>query len=173
MEKKNVAIILLAIALVASGVGNIILGIMTGFLEVEAPEAKILTYVDTATPYVLDPVDCWDAYSGLIIEQSAEPLFTYNYSNNGQNIALIGALATSYTYDDSGAEAFYDITLRQGVTFHDVNLGMLMLPFGTLADGNTGGTLLDYYQVQNFQGIPNMFITLPMARLLSGIEPKS
>jgi ABC-type transport system substrate-binding protein len=119
MEKKNVAIILLAIALVASGVGNIILGIMAGLIEPTAPEAEILTYVDTATPYVLDPVDCWDAYSGLIIEQSAEPLFTYNYSNNGQNIALIGALATSYTYDDSGAEAFYDITLRQGVTFHD------------------------------------------------------
>ncbi|MFX0142066.1 MAG: ABC transporter substrate-binding protein [Candidatus Hodarchaeota archaeon] len=92
---------------------------MAGVVEFVPPEKKTITYVDTATPYVLDPVDCWDAYSGLIIEQCAETLFTYNYSNNGQNMVLIPGLATGYTYDDSGAEVFYDITLRQGVTFHD------------------------------------------------------
>jgi len=119
MEKKNVAIILLAIALVASGVGNIVLGIMSGLFQVRAPESRILTYVDTATPYVLDPCDCWDAYSGLIIEQVAETLFTYDYSGSGQNIKLIGGLATGYTYDDSGLEPFYDITLRKNVKFHD------------------------------------------------------
>jgi ABC-type transport system substrate-binding protein len=119
MEKKNVAIIVLAIALAASGVGNIILGIIAGFIEPFAPESKTLTYVDTSTPYVLDPVDCWDAYSGLIIEQCAETLFTYNYSNNGQNLELIPLLATGYVYNDAGPHPFYDITLRQGIKFHD------------------------------------------------------
>ena len=37
MEKKNLAIIILAIVLAASGVGNIILGIQLGFLEVLPP----------------------------------------------------------------------------------------------------------------------------------------
>jgi ABC-type transport system substrate-binding protein len=119
MEKKNVAIIVLAIALAASGVGNIILGIIAGFIEPFAPEKRILTYVDTSTPYVLDPVDCWDAYSGLIIEQCAETLFTYNYSDNGQNLELMPLLATGYVYNDAGDHPFYDITLRQGVKFHD------------------------------------------------------
>jgi ABC-type transport system substrate-binding protein len=119
MEKKNVALIILVVALVASGVGNIIMGVMLGAIEIVPPERNVLTYVDTATPYVLDPVDCWDAYSGLIIEQCAETLFTYNYSDNGQNMVLIPLLATGYTYDDTGDHPVYTLTLREGVEFHD------------------------------------------------------
>jgi len=37
MEKKNLAIIILAIVLAASGVGNIILGMQLGIIEVVAP----------------------------------------------------------------------------------------------------------------------------------------
>ena len=37
MEKKNIAIVILAIGLIASGVGNIFLGIELGFIEVTTP----------------------------------------------------------------------------------------------------------------------------------------
>jgi peptide/nickel transport system substrate-binding protein len=122
MEKKNVALIILVVALVASGVGNIIMGVMLGGIQLVPPQERVLTYVDTATPYVLDPVDCWDAYSGLIIEQCAETLFTYNYSDNGQNMVLIPLLATGYTYDDTGDHPVYTLTLREDVYFHDGTL---------------------------------------------------
>lgn len=117
MEKKNVAIIILAIFLAVSGVGNIILGLMAGVITLEPEEKNVLTQVHTSEPYALEPMDCWDYYSGLVIDQAAETLFHYDYSDMGTNMTLIGKLATGYTI--SGAGLIYTITLQPGVTFHD------------------------------------------------------
>jgi parallel beta-helix repeat protein len=73
-------------------------------------------YGSTATPYVIDPVDCWDSHSSLIIDQVAETLFTYNYSD--ESLPIKPLLATGYTLEPT-KKLNYTITLRQGVTFHD------------------------------------------------------
>jgi len=73
-------------------------------------------YGTTATPRVLDPVDCVYSRSSIVIDQVAETLFTYNYSD--PSLLLIPLLATGY-YLEPTEKLEYTIYLRQGVTFHD------------------------------------------------------
>lgn len=73
-------------------------------------------YGTTRNPYTLDPVDCWDLYSQNLLEQVAETLFTYNYSD--PNLPRIPLLATGVS-DISGGGLNYTINLRENVTFHD------------------------------------------------------
>ena len=67
-------------------------------------------------PYTLDPIDCWDRRSEKIIDQVAETLFTYNYSD--PDLPLIPLLATDVS-DISGGGLNYTIDLRENVIFHD------------------------------------------------------
>lgn len=94
--------------------------------EVRSEDTKILTkaspssipfiYGTIGKPYTIDPVDCWDLSSQRLIEQVAETLFTYNYSD--PNLPRIPLLATGVS-DISGGGLNYTIDLRENVTFHD------------------------------------------------------
>jgi hypothetical protein len=79
MEKKNLAIIILAVVLAASGVGNIILGISAGAFQ--QPEQKNVLKIGTTeggAPAVLDPVDSWDSVSNDVIAHVCDTLWTYD-----------------------------------------------------------------------------------------------
>ncbi|MFX1311938.1 MAG: hypothetical protein ACFFHD_04940, partial [Promethearchaeota archaeon] len=78
MEKKNLAIIVLAIALAASGVGNIILGVMSGFVQLAPEETQTLVVGYASNPAALDPVDTWDVPSHNMQHQVVEGLVKYD-----------------------------------------------------------------------------------------------
>jgi ABC-type transport system substrate-binding protein len=113
MEKKNIAIIVLAIALAASGVGNIVLGIGAGFLQFAPPEKKILRVLRGSGPSSFDGLNQWDVSSGNVIDQVVEPLWTYDLTN--LSYPLIGLVAESYTWPSSTQ---IRINVRR-ITFHD------------------------------------------------------
>ena len=118
MEKKNLAIIILAVILAASGVGNILLGMQLGVIEVIAPErSQDLVYGTFQGDIVhLDPVYAYDSASGDIIDQVVETLYRFNVSD--PNVAIVPVLATAApTFNIDGTEL--TIPLRQGVMFHD------------------------------------------------------
>lgn len=110
---------LLAVLLIASGIGNIYLGIQLGFIEVAPPQLNQLNLVDLTggAPYTNDPIECWDQSSGVMIDQIAETLFDYDFTVPYENITLIPQLATGYTVNDNAT--VFNITLREGVYFHD------------------------------------------------------
>ena len=110
MEKKNVVIIVLSFALVVSGVGNIILASR----NTPAPTYNILVRGTGAGPYTIDPVNCWDSASSDVILQVCEGLFSYDLSD--LNLPRVPRLATGFWWKNT---THLDITLRQGVMFHD------------------------------------------------------
>jgi ABC-type transport system substrate-binding protein len=112
MEKKNVAIIILAIALVASGVGNILFALQGA--QLVPPPGDIFLRATSEGAHTLDPVNSWDSASNDVIEQVTEGLFGYNYSD--VNMPRINVLATGFVWDNPTQVR---IQLRQGVTFHD------------------------------------------------------
>ena len=114
MEKKNLAIIILAVVLAASGVGNIILGIQTGAITIIPEEKETLIIGTLSGPVDLDPVDSWDSASWDVINQVCEGLLFYDPRD--PDLPLIPMLATDYTFADS---THIDFNLRTGVTFHD------------------------------------------------------
>ena len=67
-----------------------------------------------AGPHTIDPINCWDTASSDVIYQVTEGLFGYNLSD--VNMPRIPLLATNYWWQDT---THLQITLRQGVTFHD------------------------------------------------------
>ena len=115
MEKKNIAILILAVALVASGIGNIFLAF--GPEIIITPEEKITFVFGTSSgPSDLDPVRSWDSASNDVIEQVCEGLYQYNLSDPG--LGIIPILAADYgTWDSSATEL--TIPLRRDVYFHD------------------------------------------------------
>ena len=115
MEKKNFALIVLVIALVGSGVGNIVLVIM-GSTE-EPPDLNVLRYADTESgaPAVLDPVDSWDSVSNDVIRHVCDNLWYYDLYD--PDFALEMRLATSYEYNTAKDEV--NVILRENVFFHD------------------------------------------------------
>jgi ABC-type transport system substrate-binding protein len=114
MEKKNLAIIILAVVLAASGVGNIILGIQTGVITITPEEKESLIVGDLSGPVDLDPIDSWDQASWDVLRQCVEGLLFYNVSD--PNLTLTPWLSTGYTFVDS---THINFDLRTGVTFHD------------------------------------------------------
>ncbi|MFX1566774.1 MAG: ABC transporter substrate-binding protein [Promethearchaeota archaeon] len=120
MEKKNLAIIILAIVLAASGVGNIILGISAG--TVRQPEKKnVLRDADAETsgPAVLDPADSWDSVSNDMIRHICDNLWYYDLYD--PDFALEMRLAAEYpTWDATQTEL--TVILRENVYFHDGTL---------------------------------------------------
>ena len=114
MEKKNVAIIILAIALVASGVGNIIFGVLLGGVSiVPPPQASTVIYGTMYGPQDADPQYMWDSASFDYAFNVWEGLFAYNLSD--PDVPLIPRLAT-----DFGTWSGKNLTLnlRQNVDFH-------------------------------------------------------
>jgi ABC-type transport system substrate-binding protein len=113
MEKKNIAILILAIALVASGVGNIIFLLPTPVV----PEDKITFVFGTGSgPSDLDPVKSWDSASNDVIEQVCEGLYMYNLSD--PDLAAVPRLASGPgSWDGTGKH--FTVPLRRGVYFHD------------------------------------------------------
>jgi ABC-type transport system substrate-binding protein len=109
-EKKNVAIIVLSVALVASCAGNIILASRI----TPAPTYNTLIRGTGAGPHTIDPVNCWDSASSDVILQVCEGLFGYDLSD--PDLPRISRLATSYWWQDT---THLQVTLRQGVMFHD------------------------------------------------------
>ncbi|TFF94478.1 MAG: ABC transporter substrate-binding protein [Promethearchaeota archaeon] len=65
-------------------------------------------------PVDLDPVNSLDSISNDVIEQVAEGLFSYNYSD--QHLHRINKLATDYWWKNTTT---LHIKLREGVFFHD------------------------------------------------------
>ena len=117
MEKKNIAIVILAIGLIASGVGNIFLGIELGLIVVLPPETKQEVISATTNTVVdLDPQYAYDTASSAVIENVCETLYTINWSSPTYEIYPLLATALP-TISPSGLE--YTISLRSGVTFHD------------------------------------------------------
>jgi len=114
MEKKNLAIIVLAIFLAASGIGNIILGIQLGAVDLVPPPKETLIIGTGSGPRDLDPADSWDSASNDVIMQVAETLFFNNLSH--PDMPLTNWLAESYTWENT---TVLEITLRTGVKFHD------------------------------------------------------
>ena len=113
MEKKNIALIILVIALVASGVGNVILALSGGVKQ----EVKYRTLIvgTGEGPAVLDPLDSWDSASNDVIEQVVETLFTYDLSD--PELPVINLLAESYSWNVNVTEL--TVILRKGIVFHD------------------------------------------------------
>ena len=113
MEKKNVAIIVLAVALVASGVGNIILGM--GFFEILPPAQPTTLLVGVGGgPVVIDPIDSWDSDSNDVITQVAEALWWYDLTNS--SLPLVPLLAESHVWEN---DLELTVSLRHDVVFHD------------------------------------------------------
>jgi peptide/nickel transport system substrate-binding protein len=134
MEKKNITIIVLAVALIGSGVGNIVLGTMLGFIEVIPPApGQDIVYGTFGQGLVdLDPAYAYDTASSEIIENVCETLYAINWSD--PSYSIIPLLATALpTITTDGLN--YTIPLRPGVTFHD----------GTVFDAYTAKWTLDRY----------------------------
>ncbi|MFX0038236.1 MAG: ABC transporter substrate-binding protein [Promethearchaeota archaeon] len=116
MEKKNLAIIILAVVLAASGVGNVILGISAGAFKV--PEEKNVLKIGTtegSSPAVLDPVDSWDSVSNDVIAHVCDTLWAYDLYGGDYDIEM--TLATNYSWNVAQDELTVD--LRDDVYFHD------------------------------------------------------
>ena len=117
MEKKNVAIIVLAVVLVASGVGNVILGL--GAVQPVAPVQPSTFLLGVGEgPSVIDPIDSWDSASNDVIAQVAECLWWYDLTD--PDLPLEGLLATDWNY--SGDNLELNVTIREFVYFHDGSL---------------------------------------------------
>ena len=114
MEKKNIAITILTIALIASGVGNIVLYIAIGEFVGPAPPAQTLVRATSAGPDTLEIVDAWDSASNDVLEQVVETLFFYDLSDI--DLPRINLLALSYHWVDT---THLQIRLREGIRFHD------------------------------------------------------
>jgi len=114
MEKKNIAIMVLIVTLVASGVGNIVLYI----LSIPEPTVEDTSYsyrrATSSGPYTLEIVDSWDSASNDVLEQVVETLFFYDLSD--VDLPLIFELAYSYYWTDT---THLQIKLREGILFHD------------------------------------------------------
>jgi ABC-type transport system substrate-binding protein len=120
MEKKNLAIIILAIVLAASGIGNIILGIQLGYIEIAPPDLETLVVGTGSGPHDLDPTDSWDSASNDVIEQVVETLYTYDTRSYmvDETMPRVPWLAAGEPVW-SGGNTIATIDIRTGISFHD------------------------------------------------------
>ncbi len=121
MEKKNLAIIILAVVLGVSGVGNIILGTLYAVPEPSVKNTIIAG--DMYGPDNLDPHELWESAGYDIASQIYEGLYRYDIASPG--LELIPQLASAFgTWEFSSTEpetsqANCTIPLREDVWFHD------------------------------------------------------
>ncbi|MFW9987904.1 MAG: ABC transporter substrate-binding protein [Candidatus Odinarchaeota archaeon] len=117
MEKKNIAIIILAVFLVTSAIGNIILAIPTATKKVKGTDNVI--FGTQVAPRRMDPQNSYDSGSSDVVTQWAEQLYDFNASD--PDFKLQPTLATALPVLDlsNPDQPLVNITLRQNVTFHD------------------------------------------------------
>jgi ABC-type transport system substrate-binding protein len=118
MEKKNIAILILAVALVASGIGNIFLAFGPE-IQLAPPVSRSFVVGTLEGPSDLDPIHSWDSGSNDVIEQVCEGLYQYNLSD--PDLGIIPMLASDYGTWNTAATQL-TVPLRQGVYFHDGTL---------------------------------------------------
>ena len=113
MEKKNIAITVLLIALIGSGIGNIVLVMLQ---PPSTPESTQFAYIraTSAGPNTIELVDSWDSASNDVLEQVVETLFFYDLFD--LDLPMIPVLAESYHWEDSTT---LHIKLKEGIKFHD------------------------------------------------------
>ncbi|MFW9783098.1 MAG: ABC transporter substrate-binding protein [Candidatus Heimdallarchaeota archaeon] len=119
MEKKNLAIIILAVVLAASGIGNVILAI-TGGLITPPPTANTLVVGLGSNPAALDPVDTWDVPSHVMQHQVTQSLVEYDlsgYIKTGVHDYQLKPVLAEYWVWESDTRISYK--LRENVYFHD------------------------------------------------------
>jgi ABC-type transport system substrate-binding protein len=117
MEKKNLAIIILAVVLAASGIGNVILGIAGGAFK--QPELRnVLRDADSETsgPAVLDPADSWDSVSNDMIRHVCDNLWYPDLYDPNFNLEM--RLAAEYPTWNAGMDEL-TVILREDAWFHD------------------------------------------------------
>ncbi|MFX1278325.1 MAG: ABC transporter substrate-binding protein [Promethearchaeota archaeon] len=119
MEKKNLAIIILAVVLAASGIGNVILAVTSG-LVTKPPSGTTVVYGYGSNPAALDPVDTWDVPSHVIQHQITESLVEYDlssYIRTGIHNYTLKPVLCEYWIRESPTRWSYK--LRENVYFHD------------------------------------------------------
>jgi len=116
MEKKNIAIIVLAIALAASGVGNIVLALGPG-LQITPESKETLRIIRGSGPASFDGLDQWDVSSGQVINQVVENLFQYDYTNLSYPLEHLLAEKSKWI-----STTQLRIWVRENVYFHDGTL---------------------------------------------------
>jgi len=114
MEKKNVALIIITIVLIAAGVGNII---FVAELELTPPvPTRTIKFGNMYIAEDIDPQYAWDSSTFDAIIMIWEGLLASNWSH--PEMALYPLLVTDLgTYDISGTELTFN--LKSGVKFHD------------------------------------------------------
>ncbi|MFX1573992.1 MAG: ABC transporter substrate-binding protein [Promethearchaeota archaeon] len=115
MEKKNLAIIILAVVLAASGIGNVVLAITGGLITTRQEKKTTLVYGLGSNPAALDPVDTWDIPSHPLQHQVTQSLVEYDISHH-PNYTIKLVLATDYVWLSNTSIKF---RLRDNVFFHD------------------------------------------------------
>jgi peptide/nickel transport system substrate-binding protein len=114
MEKKNLAIIILAVVLAASGIGNVILAVFGGLI-VSAPSKTTLVYGLGSNPAALDPCDTWDIPSHPLQDQVTESLVEYDLTTH-PGYQIKPEIATDWKWLDNKTIKF---RIRDDVWFHD------------------------------------------------------
>jgi peptide/nickel transport system substrate-binding protein len=113
LEKKNIAITILIVALVASGVGNIILALIQEPVQ-PVDTSNYLVIAQGSGPDTLEHVDAWDSASNDVLEQVVETLFFYDLAD--EDLPRINVLAHSYWWSSTTT---LKIQLKEGIKFHD------------------------------------------------------
>ena len=116
MEKKNLAIIILAVVLAASGIGNVILAISGGFITGPPIEKTAIFAASYPGLAKNDPVDTWDRVSIWHLQEVTEGLVYYDLSKH-PNYEPTPLLAESWTWATDGLSITFKI--RENVVFHD------------------------------------------------------
>ncbi|MFW9973436.1 MAG: ABC transporter substrate-binding protein, partial [Candidatus Odinarchaeota archaeon] len=112
-EHKNILIVVLMGLILVSGIGNIILSMITCGIENLYPH-DYLKVARTSNPFTMDPCNCWDSASKDMLDQVVEPLIGYDL--NDPELPLIGRLAEWWNWKDNTTITF---KLRENVFFHD------------------------------------------------------
>ncbi|MFX1389823.1 MAG: ABC transporter substrate-binding protein [Promethearchaeota archaeon] len=126
LKGKDVCIIALSLCFAISSGLNLVFALQLGTFEVTPSELEVLVIGTGSGPNDLDPTECWDKDSQIVIEQVVETLFIYDTRQYiiGETMPRINWLATGYSWDVTNTTLTVDI--RTGVYFHD----------GTLMDAN-------------------------------------
>jgi len=117
LEKKDWAIILLAVLAVASIAGNGVLLFLPS--AVAPPDLGVTVVFGTMSgPADLDPMDAWDSASSNVHDQVCEALFMYNLTD--PDLAILPVLAKDFgVWNFTGVQPTYIVELRDDVWFHD------------------------------------------------------
>ncbi|MFW9819474.1 MAG: ABC transporter substrate-binding protein [Candidatus Thorarchaeota archaeon] len=114
IEKKKLAIIILAVILGVSGVGNVLLTLLAIYEQPpESGEILRLPWI-YYPPVTIDPCNSIDRFSNDILDQVVETLVAYDLTD--PDLPLVGSLAKSWYWLDNTTIEF---KLRENVFFHD------------------------------------------------------